>query len=215
MTANYAEPATTRPDAQDSRRRRRIDLFARIATEALAPWVLATAMPIIVALQTAPTGGAGLGWGLFAASASAAAPMAQILTGMRRGTISDHHVSIRQQRKSVVLVGVTAVAISLVVAIIGQAPQPLVALIAVMLAVLLCSGVVNLSWKLSVHTAVGAGSIVVLGLMYGPVMLATLLPWLVWVGWSRVHLRAHTLAQVLAGTVLGAALAWPLFQLIR
>lgn len=206
-------PDAGRPDPGGGGTRRWADRFARLGTEALAPWVLSAAMPIVVAVDSAATVRAGVGWGLFAAACSSAAPMARILSGMRLGTITDHHVSRREQRKGVVLFGVAAVTVSLVVAIGWAAPRPLVAMIAVMLAVLLCAGVVNLWWKLSVHTAVGAGSIVVLAIMYGPTMLLAT-PLLGWVGWSRVHLRAHTVAQVWAGAALGTALAWPLFTLL-
>jgi hypothetical protein len=187
--------------------------LAQIATEGLAPWVLAAGMPLVVALESAPTVAAGLGWGLFAAACSSAAPMARILAGVRRGTITDHHVSRREQRRGPMLLGAATVLFSLAVATAGGAPRPLVALIAVMLTVLIATGIVNLWWKLSGHLSVGAGSLAVLTVTYGPVLLPAVVL-LAWVGWSRLHLRAHTAAQVWAGAAVGAALSWPLFVLI-
>ncbi|WP_183068392.1 hypothetical protein [Streptomyces sp. gCLA4] len=51
---------------------------------------------------------------------------------------------------------------------------------------------------MSVHAGVSAGGVAVLAMTHGPwVLLAC--PVVAVVGWSRVVLRDHTLAQVLAG----------------
>jgi membrane-associated phospholipid phosphatase len=65
--------------------------------------------------------------------------------------------------------------------------------------------VINLWWKISVHTMGIAGPmaavIFAVGLP-GLLFLGLLLP----VAWSRVYLRRHTLYQVIAGAVLGFVL---------
>ncbi|MFD6114087.1 phosphatase PAP2 family protein [Streptomyces yangpuensis] len=56
------------------------------------------------------------------------------------------------------------------------------------------------------HAGVSAGSVAVLAMTHGPwVLLAW--PVVAVVGWSRVVLRDHTLAQVLAGSASGAVVA--------
>ena len=67
---------------------------------------------------------------------------------------------------------------------------------------------------MSIHSAVAAGSLVILALTFGPRLLVAA-PLLAVVGWSRVRLRDHTVAQVLAGGVLGALIAGVVFGQLR
>jgi membrane-associated phospholipid phosphatase len=188
-------------------------VLARATTEALAPAVLAAAMPVIVALVAAPTVEQALGWGAAAALFSAVIPFGVILLGVRRGRYTDHHLGQREQRRLPLLVGVASVAVSLVLFAVLGAPRPLTAMVAVMLAVLATVTVVNHWWKLSGHAAVAAGSATVLTLLLGPALAVT------WaavplVGWARVRLRDHTPAQVVAGALAGAAVAGAVYTAV-
>ena len=91
------------------------------------------------------------------------------------------------------------------------APRPLIAVIAVMLVVLAGTAAVNQVWKMSAHTAVSHGACTVLVLLVGPApavgVAAVGVLVVALIGWSRVHLGAHTVAQVVAGAVTGAVLA--------
>jgi membrane-associated phospholipid phosphatase len=90
----------------------------------------------------------------------------------------------------------------------------LVALLGAMAAGLAASLLVNLFWKLSLHTAVMAGAVAILGVMFGPPLLV-LAPLVGLVGWSRVEVGDHSSAQVAAGAGLGAAVAAVVFVLLR
>ena len=62
--------------------------------------------------------------------------------------------------------------------------------------------VINLRWKISIHAMGTAGpmtAVIFAGGLPGLLFAGLLLP----VMWSRVHLRRHTLAQVVAGAALG------------
>jgi membrane-associated phospholipid phosphatase len=61
-------------------------------------------------------------------------------------------------------------------------------------------------WKISIHCAVASGSATILSLMFGPPLMLTYLL-VALTAWSRVELKDHTTAQVVAGAVLGAAAA--------
>lgn len=179
---------------------------AKAVTEVLQPAVWAAVMPVVVAVAASPTIAAGAGWGALAAVFSAVIPFGAILYAKRTGRVTDHHISQREQRKGVLLVGIGSVAASLLLFIVLGAPRPLIAMIAVMLAVLGGTTAVNQVWKMSAHTAVSAGSFAVLSLLAWPGFAAGVVLVAV-IGWSRVHLRAHTVAQVVAGAVTGAILA--------
>ncbi|MCX5070812.1 phosphatase PAP2 family protein [Micromonospora lupini] len=186
---------------------------AHLVTEVLQPAVWAAIMPVVVALVASPTLTAGAGWGALAALFSAVIPFGAILYAKRTGRVTDHHISQREQRKGVLLVGIASVLASLVLFLLLGAPRPLIAMIAVMLVVLGVSTAINQAWKLSAHSAVSAGSFAVLALLIGPGFAAGVLV-VALIGWSRVYLRAHTIAQVVAGAVLGAALAAAVYAAI-
>ncbi|OEJ28760.1 hypothetical protein AR457_34740 [Streptomyces agglomeratus] len=84
------------------------------------------------------------------------------------------------------------------------APAPLLALgsTAPLLAALLLAS----TWasNVSLHTSAAAASITLLTLHLGAGS-ALLYLLVAAIGWSRLHLRVHTLDQVLVGAVLGAA----------
>jgi hypothetical protein len=94
------------------------------------------------------------------------------------------------------------------------APRAVVALVAAMLAGLVTSTVVTLFWKLSFHTAVSAGSLMVIVLVLGWGFLA-MAPLVGLVGWARVVSGDHDVGQVLAGAALGTTVAGIVFSLLR
>jgi membrane-associated phospholipid phosphatase len=68
-------------------------------------------------------------------------------------------------------------------------------------------------WKISIHCAVASGSVTILALTYGPLVLGGyLLVGLL--GWARVAVKDHSVAQVVAGSVLGAAAAAVAYALL-
>lgn len=186
--------------------------FARFVTETFAPAVWAGVMPIVIAVHATANLAAGLGWGLPAALFSAVIPYGIIWLGVRRGQLTDHHIGRREQRRRPLLLGLASVLVGLVVLALLGAPRELIAMVVVMFVVGLGGTIVNHYWKLSVHTAVSAGSTAVLIIVFGPwLWLGAALVALI--GWSRVRLGDHTVPQVLAGTVVGAGLAAVTFSL--
>jgi membrane-associated phospholipid phosphatase len=75
-----------------------------------------------------------------------------------------------------------------------------------MLASVAVLAAITLVWKISIHCAVASGSVTILALIYGPLVLPGYALVAV-LAWSRVALKDHTIAQAVAGSVLGAAAA--------
>lgn len=71
---------------------------AKVVTEVTAPFVLASALLIVVALDTATSGTSAIVWGLIAAVFAAGVSFAFILRGARAGSWSTHHVNERERR---------------------------------------------------------------------------------------------------------------------
>jgi membrane-associated phospholipid phosphatase len=197
-------PASRRPVRQRT---------ARIVTEVFAPGVLVSVLLLAVGLHAAG-GPSGLLWGLLAALFASITPMAYILRGVRRGHWTDHHVTVREQRRVPLLVGLASVAVGLGLLVSLKAPRELLALVAAMVAGLGVTVLVTHWWKISVHTAVAAGTVVVLTLVFGQWLLFL---WAVVavIAWSRVELRDHTVGQVLGGMPFGAIVAGLIFTLAR
>jgi membrane-associated phospholipid phosphatase len=67
---------------------------------------------------------------------------------------------------------------------------------------------------MSGHASAISAAAVITVLMFGPAWLPVLLL-VPAVGWSRIVLRAHTLAQVIVGAVLGGGVIAGLWWLLR
>lgn len=74
--------------------------------------------------------------------------------------------------------------------------------------------VVSAFWKMSGHASALAAAVVIAILMFGPAWLP-LLVLVPAVGWSRLVLRAHTLGQVIAGSLFGGIVIAGLWWLLR
>ncbi len=188
--------------------------FAKVVTDSLAPANLVIALLVLVAWHSATSTATRLAWGLGAALFAGGIPLAYLLRGAQQGRWQDHHVGERHKRPSVILVITGSVLVGTVLMIATGAPRELVALLAAMIAGLLVTLSVTFFWKISVHAAVAGGTVVILALVFGPA-LNVLWAAAALVGWSRVALRDHTVAQVLAGGLSGATVAYGVFQLLR
>ncbi|MCM0679040.1 phosphatase PAP2 family protein [Micromonospora phytophila] len=188
--------------------------LARLVTELTAPAVLVSLLTVVVAWHSTRGGTTGLIWGLLATLFVSGIPFAYILGGVRRGRLTDHHVGVREQRRVPLLFGLCSVAAGLALLAVLGAPRPVLALAAAGVVGLVVAVAVSHWWKMSIHSAVAAGSVVVLVLTFGARLLVTA-PLLALVGWSRVRLRDHTVAQVVAGGALGALTAALVFATLR
>ncbi|MDI5941128.1 phosphatase PAP2 family protein [Micromonospora sp. PTRAS2] len=179
---------------------------ARLITELTAPAVLVTVLTMLVGWFGGNGGAHGLAWGLLATVFASGIPFAYIVGGVRRGRLTDHHVGVREQRRTPLLFGLASAAVGWALLAAFGAPRPLLALVAAGVVGLVVAVTVSHWWKMSIHTAVAAGAVVVLVLTFGPPLLAAV-PVPVLAGWSRVRLRAHTLPQVLIGGTVGGLVA--------
>jgi hypothetical protein len=189
--------------------------LAKLVTEICSPAVVVVLLPIAVAWhatghRVAPT----LLWGLEVALFSSVLPMAFIIRGARRGKWDGHHVRNREGRLLPLSLALVSTAVGLAILLLGGAPRDVIALDVAMLGSLLVCLVITRWWKISLHCAVAGGAIATLALLYGPWLLV-LVVLLVLIGWSRVELVDHTLAQVLAGSVVGPVVGGALFLLVR
>jgi membrane-associated phospholipid phosphatase len=173
-------------------------------------WIIAT----VIGVGWRYGGPEGLAWGLVAALFAGVLPTIFITRGVRAGRWDDRNVGARGPRLMVLGFILASVAAGLLVLVAGGAPTQLTWYFGCMLASVAALAAITAAWKISIHCAVASGSVTLLALLYGPwVMPAYLL--VAGTAWSRVELRDHTPAQVIAGTILGAAAAAASYALMR
>lgn len=186
---------------------------ARLITHLFAPATVIALTCLAVGLYATDNPFSGIGWGLAAALGTAVLPMAVIAWGVRRGKITDVHVRQRRQRLIPLSIAIATAALGTLTLWLTDAPRPIQALSAGLLASVITMTAITVRWKISFHAGVAAGGTVVLALANGPAALAAL-ALVAAIAWSRVRLRDHTLAQVLAGAVWGAAVMGSLYALL-
>ena len=161
---------------------------------------------LVVALWSAPDVWRGLAWGALAASLVSILPFLFVVRGVRRNQFTDHHVGERRQRTLPLLVALGSASTGLGLLAVGGAPRALLVVVATMISGLMIAIPLTLVWKVSLHTLTLTAAVVLLGSVSG-LAAACLSVLVVLVGWSRVELRAHSPAQVVAGAALGAGVA--------
>jgi membrane-associated phospholipid phosphatase len=173
---------------------------ARIITEVFAPAVLVGVLLLAQPLLTP-----GVTWlqAVTAAVFTVGLPFALVLVLKHRGSVTDHHVSVREHRAPILVAAAVSLGLGALLLVLLDAPAALFREIGgVFIGLVLCL-LANLVWKLSVHAAVAA--YVALALLAAVPVIGPALALLLAsaVGWSRIRLNAHTPGQVLAGHFVG------------
>jgi len=179
--------------------------MARLVTEVMSPVVLIVVVTLIVAVHSA---GAvrGMALGLVAFFFAGGLPYGLVLIGVRRGLLTDHHISRREQRPPIMVFALASVLVGLVVLRWLDAPRDLFALLASLVAGNVLALPITSFWKISIHAAAAAATVVSLAILVSAWWLI-LVPLVVLTGWARVEIRDHTPGQVFAGATVGAVVA--------
>jgi membrane-associated phospholipid phosphatase len=186
---------------------------ARWLTEVFQPPVVVTLQLLISPVVEAGYPGT-IGYGALAALFVCVLPLFVLLMLVKLGKVTDHHVSNRKQRAPVLLMALASVVAGLVVLQTAGAPRSVMVMVLAIVAGIIVLAAVSPFWKISGHAAAVSSAAVISVLMLGPAWLPLLLL-VPAVGWSRVVLRAHTLAQVVAGSLFGGLVMAGLWWLLR
>lgn len=188
--------------------------LARFVTDALAPAQTAAVLLTLVAWRSAPNTSLGVASAAIAAVFAGVIPFWYLRRGVRRGHWTNRHVPVREQRRRPLMAALVSVLAGLGVLLLLGAARELLALIVAMSVGLLVTLAISQFWKLSIHSAVMAGTAVVLMFVFG---VGAFVAWLIvgLVAWSRRELGDHTTAQVVAGCIVGAIIAGVVFPTLR
>lgn len=209
LTADNETLRTVHAEQELTNRQR----VARGMTEVFSPAHLIILITVTTGAFAVPSIIAGIGWGLLAALFAGVIPYGIILIGVRRGNVGDRHIYHRSQRIKPLAFSVVAVVIGIALLALLGAPTAVIGVELSMLTGLALTLPITMKWKISMHAAVAATVATSLVILYGPVWLLAFLP-VAAIGWSRVVLRDHTIAQVIAGVPIGILAALPLLLLV-
>jgi hypothetical protein len=162
---------------------------AKILTEVFAPPILVLTLLLVWAFTAHRVSAGGLLLGAVATLFAAGLPYAIMLVGIRRDRLSDRHLSPRTEPPVMMIIGPCVR--------IGRpfgdgrldAPRELFALVAVVVAGIGVALAISSFWKISIHAACAAGTVAILVIVFGWIMLA-------WVSWSRLSVGPVSLSGI-------------------
>ena len=139
-------------------------------------------------------------------------PLVYVVWLVRTGRVPDFHLPRRSDRTGPFAVSLASALVAVGLLIYFDAPSALLAPIVAVFVQTFLLFAVTLVWQISVHTATTAGltAFAILSLGSGATALVALVPT---VTWARLHLGRHTIAQCVAGAVLGSGTFATLFAL--
>lgn len=172
-------------------------------------WIIVTTL----AVGWHAAGVKGLAWGAVAALFAGVLPTMFINRGIRHGRWHDRNVGARGPRLIVLAFIIASVAIGLALLAGLGAPTELSGYFACLLGSVAVLAAITTVWKVSIHCAVASGSVTILALLFGPWLVPAYLL-VALTGWSRMALKDHTAAQVIAGSLLGLVAAVATYAII-
>ncbi len=175
------------------------------------PIVVVVAVLVVVSVLTSSSVAAGLAWAALALLFCAAIPEVALRIWMRRHGITDRHLVVREHRHVPLVMSGLSVAAGVVVLSLAAAPPAVLALVVTILAGVVVMSLATRIAKASFHVGVLASMAVVLGCVVGPRSLLVSVPVMLAVAWARVSAGRHSVAEVVAGLVLGAGSAAVVF----
>ncbi len=174
---------------------------ARFISNLCSPPIIALMAALVTAL-TINTESAWL-WTLAYAGTAILLPTIYILILLKRGAISGFHLNERKERtKPLAVISINTALIFLIMVFAG-APKLILLIMATSIIQLLLILAITQRWKISGHCTAAASLAAYAIALYGTDLtpLALLVPL---IAWSRIKLNRHSLAQTIAGTLLGA-----------
>jgi membrane-associated phospholipid phosphatase len=130
-----------------------------------------------------------------------AAPIILFVVLRKRKKLVDLDASIKEERTTPFLISVGFYLIGLIILITFNVNIISIAFWFCYISNTLVTILINKHWKISAHAMGAAGPLAALTYIFGPIaLLFAIIVFLV--GWSRIKLKVHNFAQVMAGVLL-------------
>jgi membrane-associated phospholipid phosphatase len=175
--------------------------LARLLSQIFNPVFVTIAAYVLVGLHILHE--SGLAWAGGIIAVQTVPSLLYYLVRLRQGGFSDADVSVRHERNELYLFGIVSVLLTIGLLLTFGAPRPFLALTVGMLGIGVICGLINLTWKISMHGA-AIGALATLALMYSNILGIVCWVCAAAVAWARVRTRNHTPGQVIAGLAVAA-----------
>jgi membrane-associated phospholipid phosphatase len=186
--------------------------IAKTAANILNPYLLSSVIIILLAIESTSSTDEAVKWSLISLAVSVFPVFTVVLCLVRRRKLEGIFINPRQQRSKIYLLAIGCAVIGYIVLIIFEAPELLrAAFLSGLIAVVLFM-VINLFWKISLHTAFITASSAVLIIVYGETAAWTAI-FIPLIAWARLEMRLHTPVQVFAGALLSLSIVIIVFGL--
>ncbi|MBC6935963.1 MAG: hypothetical protein DWB42_08970 [Chloroflexi bacterium] len=185
--------------------------WARLISDLVSPPVVWGVMMFPIAFREADSREIAILWALTYGVLVCLLPVLYIAWMVRRGSISDIHMRLREERLRPFLVSMFCTGLAWGALRLMGAPSvvPLVAIVT--LAQLAAMAAITLVWQISIHAMSITSAVVATGLLFGVGPALVVFPLVPLVGAARLKLNRHTPAQVVAGTLVGALVTVALY----
>lgn len=185
--------------------------WARLISDLVSPPVVWGVMMFPIAFREADSREIAILWALTYGVLVCLLPVLYIAWMVRRGSISDIHMRLREERLRPFLVSIFCTGLAWGALRLMGAPSvvPLVAIVT--LAQLAAMAAITLVWQISIHAMSITSAVVATGLLFGVGPALVVFPLVPLVGAARLKLNRHTPAQVVAGTLVGALVTVALY----
>jgi hypothetical protein len=184
--------------------------LAGLTTNVINPFLMSFIVIVLLAFKGTDSAAAAVKWASIATALSVLPVLVVVFFLVRRKKLDGIFVNPRWQRTGIYLLASALGAIGYGLLWYLEAPALLVATFAAGFAAIVIFMWINLSWKISLHTAFLAGAVAILIIVYGVAATWTVLL-LPPVAWARMELKQHSLMQVAAGTLIAAAVVVGIF----
>jgi hypothetical protein len=159
----------------------------------------------VVAFADTSTIAAGLVWGFVYGIPISGIPMLVVAHLLKTGRVSDLHLRNKGERNLPYIIAIFGALCATLVVLLFDGPSLLFSLLLCNLFGLAALGVINVYWLISNHAASIALAAGFLGIALGPAVGLALLPLVLATLWARLILNRHTVAQLVAGLVVGVS----------
>ena len=186
--------------------------IANLTSNILNPFLVGLVIILLLSFASTSSIFGALGWALILILLSILPVFSVIMYLARNKRVDGLFISVRGQRTKIYWLASACAGTGCVILLYLGAPPTLLAAFVTGLSIVVIFMGINLLWKISVHTAFIAASVVVLVILYGWIAAVTIVLALL-ISWARIELGHHSLAQVAGGALLAALIVVVVFYL--
>lgn len=186
--------------------------IANLTSITLNPFLVGIAVILLLSFASTTSTADAFKWWLLLITVSILPVFLVTFYLAQSGRIDGIFIAVRQQRTRIYILSSVCVLAGFIILYLCKAPPTLMAVFAAgLLAAVIFMGI-NMWWKISLHSAFIAASTTALVILYGWIgsASAVLIPLM---GWSRIELKYHSLAQVTTGALLAILIVVVVFYL--